>query len=319
MISPAGWCHYRVVLGRSASGVLEGRAERNSDPDRHPGICGDRPHITLADDRVVLRSTSTARVVQILRPGGRVDWGPPSSEARLQIGAVFEAIAREGDELQVARGGTGDIALALFRGDELQIAAGALRELDLRGAVAVEEDPRVNDEDVSGVTAWLAEPASEVVWVNADDGAERAVAAVSAARGSIFVIAIAGRDPVVRRQLSHRLAGPLTGRAQSRRFIDVDGRFTQREQWLDYVRNLPQTPPRDLWVKARVGEIAATLHEGESVFAAPWHLHLVRVGRRGLPGTLTQLAVVREHPALTRNLIVDSIEVIARGDMFLRK
>ena len=35
MISPAGCCHYRVVLGRSAPGVLGGRAERNSDPDRH--------------------------------------------------------------------------------------------------------------------------------------------------------------------------------------------------------------------------------------------------------------------------------------------
>lgn len=249
-----------------------------------------------------------------------MEFGPPASEVRLQIGAAFGAIAREGDRLHVARGGTAEIALALFRGGDLQIAAGALRELDLSAVVILQEDPRVRDQDVYAVAEWLAAPGRELVWVNADEGPEQAVAKVSEVRGRHLVIAIAGSDPVARRQLNHRLADPVLANRRSRWFIDVDERFPQREQWLDYIRSLPRTPPRDLWMRVRICDTVATLHEGEYAAASPWQLYLVRLGRRGLPGSLSQLAIAREDAALTREVLVESTNLIASGgDILIKK
>ena len=319
MISPAGWCFYRLVLERSASGALSGRAEGNPDPRRHPGICGDRPRIALADGCLVLRSTSTKRIVQRLLSGQRIDWGRPSSEVRLKVGAAFGAIAREGDRLEVARGGTAEIAVALFRGEDLQIAAGALTELDLSGVGILEEDPRGQDEALYGIDEWLAAPGCELVWVNADDDAERAVAKVSAAGGRDLVIAIAGRDAVARRNLNRRLASPFLGRG-SRRFADVDERFTHPEQWLDYIRSLPRKLPPDLWLKLRIGSTVVTLHEGKYVVASPWQVYLVRVSRDGIPGSRSQLGIARENPALTREVLLESTDLIAAGgDILINK
>ena len=70
----------------------------------------------------------------------------------------------------------------------------------------------------------------------------------------------------------------------------------------------------------RIGDSVTTLHEGEYAWAPPRRLHLVRVRRRGLPGTLSQLAVARQHPALRQETVVHSANLIASGgDILIRK
>jgi hypothetical protein len=318
-ISPAGCCQYRVALTRSTSGPLGGRAEPSRDADRHPGICAPQPDISLEGNTVLLRSTWSGRLAHRLRPHGVRNFGPPASEVRLKVGAAFGTIAQEGDRLEVARGGTAEIALALFRGEDLQIAAGALEELDLSGVAIVEDDPRIGDHAVYGVFEWLASPGRELLWVNADENPDHAVAEVFGARGRDLVIAIAGSDPVARRNLNRRLSPLLTGGA-SRWVIEVDDRFSCRQQWEDYIRSLPRTPPLDLWLRVRIGDTVVTLHEGEYAAASPWQLYLVRVSREGLPGSRSQLAIARQCPGLTRDVLIDSTDRIADGgDILINK
>jgi hypothetical protein len=92
----------------------------------------------------------------------------------------------------------------------------------------------------------------------------------------------------------------------------------QKDDWLHYLRSLPRTRPTDLWLRISVDGVSTILQEGAYVFARPWHLFVQNVFRPGLPGEWSQLAVARDHPALTREIVIESTQTIASRRIEIR-
>ena len=82
-----------------------------------------------------------------------------------------------------------------------------------------------------------------------------------------------------------------------------DPRATQRDP---HRRVLPSVRPTDLYVRITVDGVTAQLREGEYAFNEPWHLFVAKVFTRGLPGEFSQLAIARDHHALTARMLMDS-------------
>lgn len=127
-----------------------------------------------------------------------------------------------------------------------------------------------------------------------------------------LIIAIAGKDPEQRRRVNNRICeAPSRPRGGSCTFYDVDARFASREQWLEYLRSLPDARPSDLWIRIGVDGVETVVHEDEYVFRSPWHLFVQMVCRPGVPGEWSQLAIVRQHPPVTRQMVIDAAQLIA--------
>jgi hypothetical protein len=345
-VHPSGLFDYTLNLKRGSSGSWIGQAEPGRDAQMHPGIAGEQPHVTLKDGVITLRSTKgePTRAPEILprRPEwfatalihrvGRLfspsptppslyhaDWGPPS-EVSFRIGNAVEAVVEEDDVLRVCRWGTGDLALTLHRRGEPQVGLGAISSVDLGQDIGIDEDPRVNETCLYGVLGWLSRPGTALFWLDTSDPhLESVIQELSTTPALRLAVAIAGPDPGQRRRLNNRVAG---GRAHGRAscwYFDVDGRFTSREQWLDYLRSLPETRPPDLWVRIAVGGVATVLREDEYAFSSPWHLFVWRVFRDGIPGELSRLAMVREHDAITRSIVIESTVLLGSGDLSITK
>lgn len=122
MIAPSGCFTYTTVIRQGSSGRWHGRARPASNPAWHPGQAGNRPQLEL------VRGTLTIRCVEswISRKLNRhyAGFGQPASEVRLEVGAVVEAVAQDGDLLVAHRTGTGDCGVELRAGDGLKAGLG---------------------------------------------------------------------------------------------------------------------------------------------------------------------------------------------------
>ncbi len=76
--------------------------------------------------------------------------------------------------------------------------------------------------------------------------------------------------------------------------------------------------PRDLWLRIAIGGFSTVVKEGEYAFIEPWHLTVRKVYEPGDPGESSQLAVVRHDPAITKESVIESAELMAAGGMELR-
>lgn len=314
MAIPVSACfNYAVVLSQHSTGSWRGRAKPAADAAVPPGLAGDAPDVELAGGVVTLKRTDASKG----NPGdtfGRV----PTSIARFRVGHAIEAIARDGDVLTVLRGGTGDLAATLARGDDFQIGVGAITSLVRRTtSIAIEEDPRAAEGQLYGVAAILEQPNTTLIWLNVSDPQhESVIEAMRDAPPGRLVIAIAGDNADERRRMNHRVAhlnAPLPPGRSACWFVDVDERFSAKDDWLHYLRSLPGTRPTDLCLRISVDGVSTVLQEGAYAFARPWHLFVRNVFRLGLPGEWSQLAVARDHPALTRETLVKSTQTIASG------
>jgi hypothetical protein len=113
--------------------------------------------------------------------------------------------------------------------------------------------------------------------------------------------------------MNHRVSGQQTPRQfgwTSSRYVDVDARFRTRDEWLEYIRNLPKSRPDDLWLRITIGAVPTTLREGAYVFVEPWHLFVRNVYEPGLPGDLSNWAIGRSGPALTQATLIESANLL---------
>ncbi len=310
-IPAASQFDYRVVLKRDSSDGWRGRAESTANTGFHPGFAGDRPEIELAGGVISLWRTESW-VGRQLNPHYR-SWGEPASKVMVRVGRAIEAFVEDGDRLSVTRGGTTDLSVALFRGDALLIGLGAIAGKHPGTGLIIEEDPRAYEDRLYGVAAELERSDTNFVWLNTSDPqCESVLKGIPGSSASRLIVAIAGPDADERRRLNHRVAdsGFRSSRA-SCTYFDVDARFTTREQWLEYLRSLPETRPSDLWIRISADGVGSVVHEGEYVFSSPWHLYVQSVCRWGCPGEWSQLAIVREHPAITKQDVIESTELLA--------
>lgn len=338
-IGPPGVFRYRAALTRTQLGGWVGSASP-SDPARHPGLAGDRPEIEISAGILTLRGTEAKRVPEAVTrelPRGRRftaflrglgqnvhrrpapplshydRWGPPASMVTIQVGDLIGAVAQDADVLTVFRAGTGDLGISLRRHDALVLGIGAVDVADLMSSACIDLDPRVQDQPWYGAQSILAREGTGFLWLNADfDNPHSARRAVETLPAANLVIAIAGKNREARRRLNQAVSEESRALARSSCwYFDIDDRFTTREQWLEYVRALPTSPPPDLWIRISVDGTACTLRAGEYLRKSPWHLFVHRIYRWGIPGQLSQLAIVREHADVTEREVVASTERIA--------
>lgn len=314
MIAPSGCFTYTVIL-QGSPGRWHGLAQPASDPARHPGVVGDQPQLELVDGTLTLKCSES----WISRKRNRhySEWGPPASEVRLAVGGVVEAVARHGDVLTVYRTGTGDCGVELRTGGELKTSLGAVRGDE---AIRIEEDPRAHETRLYGVAAILDADDTSLVWVGGSDPPhESVIRRIQGLPAGRWVIAIAGQDPEARRRMNHRISAiRLPPEGGARWYVDVDERFTSRDKWLSYLRSLPKRRPNDLWIRFTAGNVSITLKEGDYGFMDPWHLFVQRVFTPGLPGELSQLAIVRSHPTVNKEMVIESAQTIASRPMEIR-
>ena len=310
MIAPSGCFAYAAVILQGSSAGWHGRAQPASDPTRHPGLLGRQPHLDLLGGTLRVRCAES----WISRKTNRhyVDWGPPASEVRLAVGPVIEAFAQNGDELVVYRRGTGDCGVELRTGRELRAGLGAIRGGE---SIQIEEDPRADETQLYHLAASLEAVDTALIWLDVSDpNCEAVVASIKEVPARRLIIAIAGPNIDERRRMNHRVAkGPLPPGRGSCSYVDVDGRFTSRDQWLSYLRSLPTSRPTDLWIRFTASARSILVREGEYAFMQPWHLFVQRVSTPGLPGQLSQLAIVRQHAAVSREMVIESAHAIAAG------
>jgi hypothetical protein len=95
-------------------------------------------------------------------------------------------------------------------------------------------------------------------------------------------------------------------------FVDVESRFTSREQWQNHLQELRKVR-QDLYIRLVINGSHVEVREGQQAFKKPWHLFVEKLYRPGIPGELSQMGVACEHPAVTPTMVVDSTKQIASG------
>jgi hypothetical protein len=300
--------NYTVVVNRTSSGAFRGRATPGGDNARHPGLVGDQPHVELTDGVVNLyRSESAVHALDEHHGSERCR----ALRASFRVGEALDAIVEDGDVLRVSRGGTTDLAATLFRHDDLLMGLGAVGGRRLGPRITVEVDPRAGDMWWNHLAATLAREDTTLVWLDSSDASsESKLSTLPFAPGVRLVIAIAGTNQDERRRLHQRLSAVLRPMQAFER-VDVDGRFKTRDEWVEYVQRLPKTRPLDLYIRFGLDGALHDVHEGEYAFTTPWHLFVEKVFTPGIPGEWSQMAVAREHPRVTEEMIVDSTKAIA--------
>jgi hypothetical protein len=317
-ISPAGQFDYVVPLTRRGEHEWGGRAMPPTETKYHPGIVGRQPDVVLSADTITLHRTEDA-LTFALDPHYR-RWRQPRLRESFKVGPLLARVVEQSDVLHIHRGGTAEVGLVLSRQGVLVMALGAVRPGALGDGNTFTEDSRAGEVSLYGVRNSLDDPDWLFVWLNTSEAdIETLAGRVDAVEGNRLLIAIAGEDPNARWQLNHRLATPSRGSRHRSAcyYIDVDGRFATREQWLAYIRQLPQTRPLDLHIHFQLGTVSKVVLEHEYVSQTPWHLFVQRVYTPGLPGDLSQLAIVREHRGVTREMVLEAARTISSRSIVL--
>jgi hypothetical protein len=193
---------------------------------------------------------------------------------------------------------------------------GAIAEQRLGTEVTIHEDARAFEMELYHLAATLDRADTTLVWLNSvDPDVDATIAALQYLPGTRLVVAIAGPDREKRKRMNRPVTEALMESRHTSResvnIVDVDSRFTTSEQWIEYLRQLPKTRPSDLYVRFRLNGHEIDVHEGEQTVHKPWYLFVAKVYTPGVPGELSQLAVAREHCAITRQMVVDSTRLIA--------
>jgi hypothetical protein len=317
MIPSSAQFQYGAVLHRSSDGVWRGHADNVPPPGHHPGLVGAQPRIELAAGELRLERTAADRASSPpLRPVPR----PPVQSASLTVGPLADVL-RDGDRPVVWRAPTADLAVTLVRDRDPIAGFGAVtgRFAPEIGSV---EDPRVFEERLYYVKRLLADRETTFVWLHvADPGLDDLVERLpDIATGGRLAVAIAGGDAGARRRLNQRITDPRRRRPKvsSAAFFDVDSRFDSEAQWRAYVCSLPSRRPDDVFVRFTIDGIDLDLREGDYREHLPWQLHVRTVHRQGVPGELSQVAIVQASLGLTREAIVDVTARIASRRITLR-
>jgi hypothetical protein len=302
--------YYEAIVRKTAPGVWGGQAAAGPPDGLHPGLAGDRPRLEVTGGAVILHRTEPA--TGRLNPDVQ-DWKRPVTRVAFRIGQAVEAVIHEGDVLSVLRGGTTDLGLALTRSDEFIIGLGAIDARRLRPGITIEEDPRAAESDLYHLAEKLDDPETTLAWLDASDPhADAALERLPHLPGRRLVVAVTGKTPEERREVIHRAAEPPLGPTHgSHEYLDVPPEFTTPEQWVAYLRQLPKTRPRDLYIRFNLEDHSVDVREGEYAFSKPWHLYVAKVHKPGIPGEWSQLGIAREHPAITRAILVESTNLIA--------
>jgi hypothetical protein len=261
VISPAVWFDYNIVVERTSDGWA---GIATPDPPRRgpPGMVGVCPRFELANGLVTLHRTDTA-------PIEKSDRWPPKRRVSFDVGDCVEAVAREGDRLQLSRGGCGQLGLVLSRQDALVLLMGGAGPRP-HPTVTVLEDPRAHEVSLYRTARLLDDPTCAFAWLDlAGHDLEATIAGLTDLAGEHLLLAIAGGDTEQQSALNLRLAQMRTLRKRrSTHFEHVPAGFSGPLEWAAYVRGLPRERPTDLHIRFEILGQSLTVLEGDYVCAA---------------------------------------------------
>ena len=309
MIHASGCFNYQIPLRRRHDGAWEGQASPGDADLYHPGLVGECPHLVLLDGCVTLTCTESASQQQ-LRPVYR-KWPVRTHQVVFDVGPAIEQVAEDGALLRVTRSGTGDLGAEFLRDQQLVLAIGNV-DTSLRGVIGVEYDPRVDDDDLYWVKYVLSKPDTQLVWIDAEQCDLEATRQSFGLSDSGWVqLACRSRSREESLRLNHALLPDRTLARRSHGWADVDPRFKTPDEWVAYIRSLPDERPDDVYVRFDVAGTGVTLREREYAFLEPWHIYLHRIRRRGVPGKTSHMGIARDHSGVDKATVIESTNRIA--------
>jgi hypothetical protein len=303
-------CRYTVTLRHGADGPWRGTA----DPaDQGLSLVGDAPAIELDNGRLTL--SRRALTPERLRAG----FGTPVVSASVGIGDALETVLRDGDRLQVLRGGMAELALVLRREERLVMALGVVTE-DLKEAgIGVEVDPRADDGRFYYMRSLLDRKDAMLVWLDpASAEYEAQLSELDRIPPHVTMVSIAARcdDWTTSTAVNRRAVGD--NRRSHRwgfNYERVDARVRTREEFVRYLRGLPDRRRTDVFLRFAAGGQVVDLRAGECAALDPWLLSVGSVRPADDGWAHSHLGVARMHPALTAERLLASVQAVLRGGM----
>jgi hypothetical protein len=314
MIAPCGTFDYRVVVDNQAGAADRwiGQACSLRSSSMHPGSAGARPLFELADGQIILRATES-RLARWINPHFR-SWGRPGTYQSFEVGNAPAAAMEAGDQVAFHRHCTGDYALTIIRSGSLVLGLGAITSLPLGSEINVEEDARLRElelYELAGDSDEMGNVESRVIWIDIDKrNLEAQLEPVRRAPESSHMII------AIKRSRTERVPDYFWDR-----LLDcdacfssyhVDERFSDKQAWIEYVRQLPRARPKDLHITFATGGEQINLCEGEEANIGAYYVRVERIYRRGIPGEFSMLGIGRLSETLTRDRVIESLALIRK-------
>ncbi len=300
-IAPWSCYSYQAVL----HGHRDRRWSGTAEDDGSPSLLGRRPSVIVTGGHV----TMTRRWREILQRSS-------ISRAGFDAGEALAAVLRQWDRLACWRGGTGEIGMSVTRGGSLVLGLGTLGRAP--GAnVTIDHDPRVEERQLACDMRYMDRPGTHIVWLDPDRPRELAARLRELDGGfpgvNRLAIVVRADDRTVTLELNRRTMGPHRRGLGATIFLTAAKRFSGLEEWLQYARALSTERPRDLWLRVRCGSRDCQVVEGKTAAIDDWLVHVLRVYEPGLPGSLSQLGLVRADAGVTPAMLERSTAAIANG------
>lgn len=314
MIGPGGTFDYSVTVERDTCTQPRwiGRAHSLRDSSSHPGRAGKQPLFELEGSQIILRATESK--IRLLTNRHFRRWGRPADCVSFEIGSTPAAILQAGDQLAFHRLGTGDHALTVIRKGSLVLGVGSIIRLPLGRDLQVEDDARINElqlYELANEIDRLKDIESQVFWIEVGKGDLEAQLELMnhIPEDDNLIVALKGGEQEAVFNLLERIMDRTENHSGS--FHVVDARFATKQDWLDYINQLPREYPNDLQLSIATGQERINLGEGEEAQIGLYYVRVERVYRRGIPGELSSLGIGPLSSVLTKDMIIESAKHMA--------
>jgi hypothetical protein len=218
---------------------------------------------------------------------------------------------KDGDALWLRRSGTGDLGICVARDKKVVLALGAVFSMPLGAEVKLANDPRMQDPFLYEIAATLQLQDTKVAWI---DPAKGDFASWKAMLESIPV----GRHLiVVVREPGYALANEIVSKIDPRgwpscSFTSADPSYADEKAWREALGPLAGGPPKDPYILISIRGQEIRLQEGQEGFFDSYFLRLGRYFQRGVPGHEAMLAIAQLSPGLTKDTLVQSLELFLK-------
>ena len=210
------------------------------------------------------------------------------------------------------------MALTIMRNGSLVLGIGSLVGLPLGRQVEVDDDIRIKEMhlyELANDFDRIAGLESDVIWIELGQGnlTAQLEAMKRIPRSEHSIVAIKG---VLSKEEERIVAPGLYDKlltydvADSTFYYEIDAGFADKQAWINYVKELPRSRPKDLHLSFAIGSERIELCEAEEAFIGEYYARVQRVYRTGVPGELSSLAIARMSPALTKEIVIESSKVM---------
>ncbi len=301
---------YLATLRHDSDRVWRGRA--TGTPDR-PQLVGTQPAVELTAGVLTLTDDTTGAAVRSItnpRPS------KIAGATALQVGEAPEALIQDGDQIRLNRDGMGTLALIVAREGRLILGLGAVAHSLAEFGVSVDIDPRADEVRFYYMKSLLDQPDAVLVWldpVSPDYSSQ--LAELDHIPAHITMVSIAARcaDWSEAVAVNDRAVGGRRTR-WGFNYELVAERFQTREQFVGYLRALPERHRGEFFLRFRDGGRHVDVREGECTLLDPWLLCVDEV-EMGSAWTASRIGIGRTQSNLSPDALRESVRKFTQWNM----